>query len=155
MPSERHKKLKLYVDINVPDPLVIELRTAGLILQLARDWGPSGRRDKSISQEARRLGLVLLTMDEDFWQDKKYLLETTAGVIYVCISPDEPERAVDGIARFYALFGKYYPLDWWKGTKARVYEHGFIIRTRTWKGRVTEEEFRLSESGKLFTRVLK
>jgi hypothetical protein len=48
-----------------------------------------------------------------------------------------------------------FPLGWWKGTKVRIYEHGFVIRSGTWLGRFSEEEFRLTESGKLLTRVLK
>jgi hypothetical protein len=155
MPPGPHKKLKLYVDMNVPEPLIKELRAAGLVLHLARGKGSPGRPDENIYQEARRRGLVLLTMDRDFWQDREHPLQTTAGIIFVDASPDEPAKAADGLGRFYALFAKHYPLDWWKGTKARVYDHGFVIRSHTWQGRVSEDEFQLTESGKLLTRVLR
>ena len=155
MPPGPHKKLKLYVDMNVPEPLINELRSAGLVLHLARQKGSAGRPDQNIYQEARQRGLVLLTMDRDFWRDREHPLRTTAGIIFVDVSPDQPEKACDGLARFYALFAKYYPLDWWKGTKARVYEHGFVVRNHTWQGRISEDEFRLTESGKLLTRVLR
>ena len=151
----QHKKLRLYVDLNVPEPLIKELRSAGLVLHLARDKGSSGRPDQSIYQEALQRGLVLLTMDRGFWQDRKHPLQTTAGIIFVDASPDQPEKASDGLARFYALFARYYPLDWWKGTKARVHEHGFVVRTHTWQGRISEDEFLLTDSGKLLTRVLR
>jgi len=155
MPPGPHKKLKLYVDINIPEPLVQELRSAGLTLHLARELGPASRPDASIYQEALQRGLVILTMDSDFWQDREHPLQTTAGIIFIDVPPDKPEKACDALARFYALFAKHYPLDWWKGTKARVYEYGFVLRIHTWEGRISEEEFQLKDSGKLLTRVLR
>src|SRR5262245_34341481 len=97
MPPGRHKKLKLYVDINIPEPLVAELRAAGLVLHLARDIDRPSRPDERIYEEARHRGLVLLTMDRGFWQDNKHPLKTTAGVIFVDVSPDGPEKATDGL----------------------------------------------------------
>jgi len=155
MPAGPHKKIKLYADINVPEPLLQELRSAGLVVRSARIQGSQSRPDENIYQEARKLGLVLLTMDGDFWQDRDHPLQTTAGIVFVDVSPDEPEKACDGLARFYVLFAKYYPLDWWKGTKARIYERGFVIRTRIWKGDIAEDQFELDESDKLWTRSLR
>lgn len=155
MPAGPHKKLKLYVDINIPEPLVQELRSAGLTLYMAREVGPASRPDESIYQEAFQRGLVILTMDRDFWKCREHPLQATAGIIFIDVPPDEPAKVCDALARFYALFAKYYPLDWWKGTKARVYEHGFVLRSQTWEGQISEEEFRLNESGKLLTRVLR
>src|SRR5438128_8918712 len=103
MPRGPHKKLKLYVDMNVPAPLVHELCSAGLVLHLARHEGSLGRPDQNVYQEARRRGLVLLTMDRDFWPDGEHPLRNTTGIIFVDVPPDEPEKACDGLARFYAL----------------------------------------------------
>lgn len=94
-------------------------------------------------------------MDRDFWSDHEHPLQTTSGIIFVDISPDQPAKAVDGIARFYAIFAKHYPRDWWKGTKARVSEHGFVLRFHTWEGRISEQEFRLTEDRRLLTRVVR
>jgi hypothetical protein len=155
MPPGPHRKLKLYADINIPQPIIAELRSAGLVVHLARESGRSSRPDQSIYQEARARGLVLLTMDRDFWADRDHPLRETSGIIFVDIPPDEPGRAVDGLARFYAIFAKYFPLDWWKGSKARVYEHGFVLRSHTWQGRISETEFRLEGDGRLLTRALR
>jgi predicted nuclease of predicted toxin-antitoxin system len=155
MPRGPHKKLKLYVDMNVPEPLIQELRSTGLTIHLARIRGSAGRPDQNIYQEARKRGLVLLTMDRDFWKDSEHPLQMTAGIIFVDISPDKYEKACDALARFYAMFAKHYPLDWWNGMKARIYEHGFVLRYHTWDGQVFEDEFRLSEDNKLLTRSLR
>lgn len=94
-------------------------------------------------------------MDRDFWSDRKYPLQKGPGIIFVDISPNQPIKAVDGLARFYGLFAKYYPLDWWEEMKARITEYGFVIKSRTYQGKISEEEFRLSDTGKLFTRKLR
>jgi predicted nuclease of predicted toxin-antitoxin system len=101
LPPGQHKKLKLYVDTNVPEPLINELRSVGLALHLAHHKGSGGRPDQNIYQEARRRGLVLLTMDRHFWQDREHPLQTTAGIIFVDVSPYQPEKASAGLARFY------------------------------------------------------
>jgi hypothetical protein len=63
MPPGPHRRLKLYADVNVPVPLIQELRGAGLVVRAAREHGSPTRPDESIYQEARQRGLVLLTMD--------------------------------------------------------------------------------------------
>jgi predicted nuclease of predicted toxin-antitoxin system len=155
MPPGPHKKLKLYADANIPRPIIKELVSAGLSVRSAFESGSASHSDEDIYQQAGRLHRVLLTMDRDFWDDRKHSLPKSLGVIFVDVSPDQPEKAIDGLARFYALFAKYYPLDWWRGTKARVSERGFVLRVHTWEGRISEEEFRLNDDGKLFTRTLR
>lgn len=76
-------------------------------------------------------------------------------IIFVDVPPDQPEQACYGLARFHALFGRYYPLDWWKGTKVRVRKFGFVVRIHTWDGRIAEDEFKLTASGKLMTRTVR
>lgn len=155
IPTGPHKKLKLYVDINVPEPVVEELRSAGLTLYSAKHTGTASRPDQAIYQEARKRGLVILTMDSDFWQDREHPIQATAGIIFVDVPPGDHTKACAALACFYTLFAKHYPLNWWRGMKARIYERGFTLRFHTWDGKISEEEFRLDESRKLLTRTSK
>ena len=155
MPPGPHKKLRLYVDLSVPRIVVEELRSHGVVLHLASQKGASNRPDPSIYQEARQLGLVLLTMDRDFWRDSEHPLETTAGIVFLDVSPGDTAKASRAFVLFYLLFAKHYPLDRWKRMKARIYENGFVLRMRTWEGRITEDEFQLDDSGKVITRTLR
>jgi len=155
MPRGPHKRLRFYADANVPEPIVVEFRAAGLSVLSARERGYARRSDQDLCQEARQHDRVLLTMDRDFWDDKKHPLQNSPGIIFLDLPPDQFGKAVDGLARFYFLFAKYYPLDWWDNMKARVSEYGFSIRMRTWEGKVSEEEYRLAESGKLLTRTIR
>lgn len=113
MPRGRYKKLKLYADDGVPEPLIQELRGSRIVVHSARAVGSPSRPNQSIYQEARRLGMVLLTMDRDFWNDRLQPLRTSPEIIFVDTAPCELGKACDGLARFHALFADYWPLDWW------------------------------------------
>lgn len=155
MPPGPHKRLKLYADANIPRVVIDELKAAGLPVETAVQDGRSTHADESIAQRTRQQHRVLLTLDRDFWNDRQHPLGQSPGIIFVDIPPDQPERAIDGLARFYGLFARYFPLNWWEGMKARVSEHRFVIRCYTWDGQISEEEFRLAEDGKLYTRRLR
>ena len=116
--------------------------------------GKGAHDDLSIWEEARRQGRVLLTMDRGFWNDRRFPLQKCPGVIFLDVSPDKAERAVDALAVFFALFAQHYPLDWWDEIKVRVRIDGFVIKMRTWEGRDIEEEYRLASNGKLWTRAV-
>ncbi len=157
MPPGPHKKIKMYAERNFPRPVVEELRAAGLSVEYAAEEGVAyqGHPDENIYQRAKKCGKVLVTMDGDFWNDRKHPVQKGPGIIFVDIPPDQPEKAIDGLARFYGLFAKYFSLDWWGEVKARVSERGFVIRMRTWEGKISEDAFRLRDNGKLFTRKVR
>lgn len=155
MPPGPHKKLKLFADANIPKPLVDELRAAGLVISSATEIGVATHPDDNILQIAKKAGEIILTMDYDFWDDRKHPMQKSPGIIFIDIAPDQISKAIDGLARFYALFAQAYPLDWWHETKAQVSENGFVIKTITWEGNISEDEFRLSDDGKLFTRRIR
>jgi len=155
MPPGPHKKLKLLADANIPKPLVDELRAYGVSVDYVLELGIASHPDENVRQLARRLGKVILTMDADFWNDRKHHLRKSPGIIFVNIPPDQVVKAINGLARFYALFASTYPLDWWYETKVRVTENGFVIRSPTWDGNISEDEYLLSEEGKLLTRSIR
>jgi len=150
-----HKRLKIYADANIPRTVIDELMAVGLPVESAIKTGYSTHPDENIYQKAKKSNKVLLTMDRHFWNDKNYPLQKGGGIIFIDISPHQPGKAIDGLARFYFLFAKSYPLDWWENMKVRVKEHGLIIRYLTREGRISEEEFRLTDDGKLLTRRLR
>lgn len=86
-PPGPHKKLKLYVDENVPIQLVDLLKKEGIPIVTAMENGKTSHPDQSIYQRARKTGRVLLTMDRDFWNDHKHPLEKGSGIIYMNVSP--------------------------------------------------------------------
>lgn len=155
IPPGPYKKLKFYADACIPRIIIDELRIAGLPVESVTETGYSTHPDQNIYQLAKKRGKVLLTMDRDFWDDRKHPLQKGRGIIFVDISPDQPDKAINGLAVFYAWFARRWPLDWWEGMKARIREYGFVIRYHTWEGKISEDEFRLTDDGKLLTRKLR
>lgn len=155
MPPGPHKKLKLCADANITKPLMDELCAAGLVIESVTELSLGTHPDKNILQRARKLGQVLLTMDRDFWDDRKHPLQKSPGIIFIDVAPDQLEKAIEGLAKFYVLFAQAYPLDWWHETKARVTSNGFVIKGLSWEGHVFEEEFKLTDDGKLLTRKIR
>lgn len=155
MPRRPHKKLKLCADANVPKAVVDELRAVGLVVDSVTESDLGPHPDKHILQHARKLGRVILTMDRDFWDDRKHPLQKSPGIIFIDVAPDQVDKAIEGLAKFYALFAQAYPLDWWHETKARVTTNGFVIKSRSWEGNVFKEQFKLTDSGRLLTRKIR
>jgi len=155
MPHKHYKRLKIYADASVPKIIIDELRAAGIPTVSATEKGHSTLPDKKIYQQAVKQHCVLLTMDRDFWNDRKFPLQKGGRIIFVDIPPGQPNKAIDGLARFYSLFAKYYPLEWWENTKARITETGFAIKYRTYEGKKSEIQFLLTNEGKLLWRKVK
>ena len=153
MPRGPHKKLRLYADANIPQLLIQELRNAGLDVESATESGHGSHPDANIVQDAEESGRVILTMDRDFWDDRKHPLQKSPGIIF--IDTDQLDKAIQGLATFYVLFARYYPREWWCEMKARVTARGFGIKGRSKEGKVFATEFKLMDDGKLLTRDIR
>jgi predicted nuclease of predicted toxin-antitoxin system len=80
MPPGPRKKLTLLADACVPKLLVDELRAFGLTIRTAAEMGIAGHPDENVCTLAARLGWVILTMDRDFWDDRKHPLQKCPGI---------------------------------------------------------------------------
>ena len=149
------KKLKLLADACIPKPFTDELRANGLFVRHLNESRFARHSDEVIIQEAKRRGYVLLTMDRDFWDDRKHPLKKCPGVIFVNVDPSKIDDALEAMALFYVLFARAYPLDWWPETKAKLKRNSFVIKGRTWKGDVFEDEFKLTDDGRVLTRSIR
>ena len=73
------QKLRLYADENVPLPLVEELRSESrwrrkVSIQTAVEAGNANRDDAFHFSFCRARGLILVTLDTDFWDDRAFPL---------------------------------------------------------------------------------
>jgi hypothetical protein len=93
-------------------------------------------------------------MDSDFWNDATHPLRNSPGIIFIDVPPDQPGKAIDSLVLFYALFAKYWPLDWWKGMKAKLHNDSFILKCCTFEGRIDEDEYKITNH-KLVTRKIR
>jgi hypothetical protein len=71
----RGKKLQLMADAQFPGPVVAEIRAAKIAVE-AVDSKVKARPDPDILSFTQKKGRVLLTLNRDFWDDRRYPLQT-------------------------------------------------------------------------------
>jgi hypothetical protein len=103
---------------------------------------------------AQKQGLVLVTLDHGFWDDRKYPLQNVRrGIIFIDERADQHERILRAFGLVYGSFAKSYPLDWWNQMKVKGKVGEFLIKMRTWEGKVAKYKMRL-EKGYLVAKEL-
>jgi predicted nuclease of predicted toxin-antitoxin system len=152
--GQKPRKLRLYADHNFPLQIVEELRAAGIPVRTAADDGRASHDDSAVYARARKLGLVLLTLDGDFWDDRRHSLQKGPGVIFVDLPPEKASAIVEGLALFYVTVAKYLSLDWWPGMKARIKRQTFTMKMHSYVGNIAEYEVR-PERGRLLVREIR
>lgn len=71
---KRKAKARFYADENFPEPAISLLRTMGAKVQTNHQAGLSGHPDQDQLAYARRNGLVFVTCDRDFLDERRYPL---------------------------------------------------------------------------------
>jgi len=142
LPRFKTKQLKLLADAQVSDSIVTEIRNAGN--RRAMSAGEKRSPDQTVLQLGQREGRVLLTLDGDFWDDRKYPLQSIEqGIIFVEEPPREHDRVLRAFGLVYGCFAKNYPLDWWNHMKVRAVLGEFEIKMRTWEGKARKYRLKL------------
>jgi hypothetical protein len=152
-PNRKPKKLKLCSDASVPQPIIDELRDAGIPVLTVYEADVATHADETILAWSRRNNRVLLTMDRDFWNGQKFPLHTVPGLIFLDVPPEDIDGALETFGLIYGTFASSYSLDWWESMKARATPSGYFLKMRNWEGRILQYEIKLEE-GILFAREL-
>jgi predicted nuclease of predicted toxin-antitoxin system len=95
--------LRLKTDENMPRRAVTFLRTAGHDVPTAVEEGLAGRPDAEVLARCRSEGRVLITLDLDFADIRRYLPADHAGVILLRPRTDGAEAIAQLLARIQSL----------------------------------------------------
>ena len=152
-PKSHPKRLKLFIDANIPQLVIDELKGAGIPIITALEEHIEAREDKSILGWVKKSKRVLLTLDRDFWDDQKFPMQDVPGVIFVDVPPNNTDLILQAFGLIYGTFASSYSLDWWQNMKARATPSCYYLKTRNWEGRIAKYEIRL-KGGKLLAREL-
>jgi predicted nuclease of predicted toxin-antitoxin system len=137
------KKLKLCADANVPREIIAELRRAGIPVVAASEEGLAKRSDEEILAWTKRIGRVLLTLDRDFWDDRKFPLRKSPGIIFIDVKSEKSDDILHAFGLLYGTFASSYSLDWWDEMKVRAKREGYVLRMRSREGRGVEYAIKL------------
>ena len=66
------RRPRLYVDAQIPAALTRDLRGLGWKVRSAVEELPTGTSDEKVREAARQARMVLLTNDDDFWDDRQH-----------------------------------------------------------------------------------
>jgi len=145
------KKLKPIVDARFPEPVLREIRAAGISIdQITSSY--KCPQDTDILALAEQKEKILLTLDGDFWDDRKHPLHTLrTGIIYIAVSPADHDRVLHAFGLVYGCFAKRYPRDWWPRMKVRAVLGSFELKMHNWEGRTVRYQMTL-KGGRLFAR---
>jgi predicted nuclease of predicted toxin-antitoxin system len=142
-PGTQSKKLKLYADANVPKQLTDEIRKAGIPIQTAYEDRVNTKADQGILAWVRKSDRVLLTLDKDFWNDRKFPLQKLPGIIFIDFPPD---RVDDAIAAFWVVYETLASLlGNWEQMKIKAAKNGYFMKGVSWEGKVIRYEVKVTK----------
>lgn len=139
----KSKKIKLLADAQFPENVIREYLVAKINI---KKIVPSCKNypDTRILEIAAKMGCVLLTLDNDFWNDRKFPLHLIKnGIIYITEPPNFHERIMKAFGLIYGCFVKNFPLDWWYGMKVKAIMDEFEIKKCTNEGNIGKYKMRL------------
>ncbi len=144
----KRAKARFYADENFPPTATAILRDMGATVVTAKEAGLMGRPDESHVAYARRNGLVLVTCDRDFLDEKRHpLIHCPAIFVFNFGSGSilEMQRAFRCLATVFRMpqfFDKWWKVDARRDSWSEYVRHqdGSTSRSRLrlWRGRVQE-----------------
>ena len=151
--GEKRQKLRVLADHNVPQSLVEEIRAHGIMVKTAHELGLAKVEDAELLSYAKREGLILLTLDDGFWSDKKYPIHQSGGIIFVDISTPASATASLGLQMLF-LFAKSFGGNWRSGLKARATSDKYDLKMVSHAGKKAAYEVRLRKNRRAECRPL-
>lgn len=148
------QKVELYFDENFPAEVIESIKTERkwtkrFRILSARDFGNSGRDDRFHFNFCRRKGFTLVTLDDDFMNDRKYPITDTPGIIRIVAGKNQINKIHAELWNLLAAL-KHFPLPrlFVGNTKFQIGEQEWIIRGADAKSKEVKQ-FRLAGSYKV------
>jgi predicted nuclease of predicted toxin-antitoxin system len=139
------KKLKLLLDENIPTVVANEIRSKKICAK-SLPGELRGHSDNNILQFSEKNNLVLLTTDQDFWDDKKFPLNQLKTGIIILFEPVQKHNLLlRSFGLVYGCFAKNYPLNWWNKMKIKAILGEFEVKIFSFENIVVKYRLRLKK----------
>lgn len=148
-PGAEAKKLRLYADVNVPKQMIEDIREESIPIITAVEDGFSSHSDNTIVSRARKLERVLLTFDNDFWNDNKFPLQKIPGIILIDIPSSRISDALKSFWLVYETFARFQG-NWYQ-MKIRALDNRYFMKGVSWDGDLIRYEVK-QEKGVVLAR---
>jgi predicted nuclease of predicted toxin-antitoxin system len=134
-PPYPKQKLRLYADENVPLPLVDQLRSQPrwrrrISIKTAAETGNVGRDDRFHFDYCRSEGLILVTLDTDFWNDRAFPLGDKMPALIIIDARSSDDIAIGLVVILSFISDMPFPNDFAGDSKFKVSNEGAVMRGR-------------------------
>lgn len=135
------RKLRIFLDQNIPQQLRDEI-ISSTKFKAFEEVKFSNREDKEIYSYCSRDKTLILTADDDFWNDTNFPLAQSPGV--VIISPVAPRADIDSLIAFFASFDliggiRRFP-DFARKMKFKISQSGYALKYISYEGKKEDLE---------------
>lgn len=133
-------KISVCLDRNLPQELIEGFRSTARVFRVVHVSAPN-ESDASLYQSARSEGALIVTCDEDFWDDSGFPLRASPGVIVLKgVNSEELSSAILRFLEHVDVVGAIRRMpDWAFSQKFKASPVGFVRRTLTHDSRVETE----------------
>ncbi len=134
-------KLRILVDENRLDQNLIKFLRKKFNVRMALK--NKGLDDYNVYEQAMKESRVILTNDGDFWDDNKFPMHQTLGIIIV--TAKDTKETITALEKFFNKLGEMSGMGrscnyWWFGTKVKVQKTGFTWKYINEKGTISPDE---------------
>jgi predicted nuclease of predicted toxin-antitoxin system len=152
--EKKAQKIKLCADANIPKSLVDNIKEMGIPVITVYDAGIETHSDSNVMTWVRKSKRVLITMDDDFWDDKRFPIVNNPGLIFLDFRPSDLSLSIQAFELVYYTFAKFFPSNWWYAhAKVRVMRPGYIIKMTGYLGKIETYAFRLKSGVLMFKQL--
>lgn len=142
-PKNTEGKLKILIDENRLDKNLIKYLKKIFNVKMAVK--NIGLDDYNVLYgQAKKESRVILTNDQDFWNDNKHPFEQAIGILI--IPNKDADVTIEILKKFFDKLGKMYGMgrycnDRWSGLKFKVQQKGFILKYKNEDGSIYNEDY--------------
>ena len=147
-PHETLPKAKLLADANFPADLTKELKKEKIDIRTAQQLKLERLADDDLLAQAANQRRMLITMDEDFWSERKFPLHRSEAIIFVASG-----GAFNGSDGFYTLVAFLKAVGGgWNILKIKASADRVFLKMKELSGKVRQYEMKIFRGAGAFVR---
>jgi len=144
------KKVRIYADESVEEPVIAALSGLGINVHSAIENGDSGKPDEYHASKAFKMRRFLLTKDKGFLDNRSYPFNRTYGIIVLAYNPKKTEQILASFGHLVDLICRNEEL--WKGQKLVISPTQIDDHFRDEAGQDRQTTYRF-KGGRVFIRA--
>lgn len=141
------KRARLYIDENIEEEITEALKTLGWNIKTYKDFSLAGHPDENHFAKAKQLNRILITQDDDYWDNRRFPIDKHPGVII--LQYQNTKTVVQGIRFIADVIVPFAEI--WHSSKVKIKgEQVIVFSKNTDKGTWETTKYKLDKNGTPF-----